>query len=669
MVSNYPGATVEKHSGKIQGPDGNTVQVTDLPGTYSIYPRSLDEQVAFEVLANDNNPDHPDLCIVVVDASNLKRNLLLCTQVIDLGIPVVIALNMIDIASNKGIEIDEKGLSKALNVPVVPINVRKGEGIAPLKEAMFGDRSSTSFLNMETLFPGLGSRAQEIYKTQTDYKAILVAGLSDRLSFIQENQKIEFKSLLKDTKITLTNIQGAETLKRYEKINDFLNGVHRLTVEKEKNISERIDRFLTHPVYGYLSFLLILFLIFQAIFTFAQYPMDLISQGFVMLSGWLYESLPDHFLSRLLIEGIVAGISGIAVFIPQIVILFGLISILEDTGYMSRVSFIMDRLMRSVGMSGKSVVPLVSGVACAIPAIMATRNIDNWKERIITILVTPLMSCSARLPIYTLIIAMIVPDENIIGIFNLQGIALMGMYCLGLVAAMAVSWILSKILKSDYRGIFILELPVYRTPRWGNVAMTMYQKAKIFTLEAGKVILVISIILWGLSSYGPGNAIQQVELTYQKQLQEDPDNTDLINQIQSEKLTHSYAGKLGKLIEPVIIPLGFDWKMGIALITSFAAREVFVGTMATIYAVGGNVNNLQPIRQRMEAEIKASGEKVYGFATGISLMIFYAFAMQCMSTLAIVRKETRSWKWPLIQVGYMTTLAYVASLITYQILK
>jgi ferrous iron transport protein B len=433
----------------------------------------------------------------------------------------------------------------------------------------------------------------------------------------------------------------------------------------------RIDKVLTHKVFGFVIFLAILIFIFQSIFAWSAYPMSLISDGFVWLQNQLHQYLPYGPLTNLLVDGVIAGLSGVMVFIPQIAILFAFISILEDTGYMSRVTFMMDKIMRKVGLNGKSVVPLIGGFACAVPSIMSTRTIENWKDRMITILVTPLITCSARLPVYTLLISLVVPNHNVWWIFNMQGLALTAMYFFSLVSAIVVAWVFKFILKSRERGYFIMELPVYRTPRWNNVLLTMYDRSKAFVLQAGKVIIAVSIILWVMASYGPGKRFENIDNKY-KVLQSTqkiaPDSLNRV--IASEKLENSYAGMLGHAIEPAIRPLGFDWKIGIALVTSFAAREVFVGTMATIYSVNGDAEKLESVQQKMHSAINPqTGKPVFTFAVAMSLMMFYAFAMQCASTVAVVYRETKNWRWPAIQFGYMTVLAYVASFITYQLLK
>ena len=426
---------------------------------------------------------------------------------------------------------------------------------------------------------------------------------------------------------------------------------------------------LLHRRWCYLILLAVLFSLFQSVFWLASYPMYWIDAGTASFSGWLSSVLPENGWTDLLINGIIAGLGGIVIFIPQIAILFGLITILEDTGYMARISFLTDRLMRSVGLNGKSVMPMISGFACAIPAVMSARNIENRKERLLTILITPLMSCSARLPVYTILIGLVIPQKYLLGFIGVQGLVMLGLYLLGFLMALVVSYVARWFIHINEKSFFILELPVYRSPRWATVVQTMWSKAKIFVVDAGRVIMVISLILWALSSFGPKEKMHEATIAFERSLaQPGADTTNLENEYAHAKLENSYVGIAGKAIEPVVSPLGYDWKIGIALITSFAAREVFVGTMATLYSVGSEENE-GPLKEKMRAARRPDGQPVYTLATGVSLMLFYVFAMQCMSTLAIVRRETRSWKWPLIQLVYMTALAYVFSLVAYQLLK
>jgi ferrous iron transport protein B len=468
-----------------------------------------------------------------------------------------------------------------------------------------------------------------------------------------------------------TKVQAEEIMLRYKKIDTIMQKC--VVVDspmKKMVVSDRIDKVLLHPVYGNIILLAVLFVLFQSIFWLAHYPMDWVEKGFTLTGNYLSNVLPQGLLKDLLINGVLAGISGIAVFVPQIMILFGFITILEDSGYMARISFLTDRIMRSAGLNGRSVMPLISGMACAVPAIMAARTIQNRKERLITIMVTPLMSCSARLPVYTMLIALVIPDKPILGIFNMQGLVLMGLYLLGFFMALIVSKVMNYIIKSKERTFFLMELPVYRAPRWKNVGITMIEKGKIFIRDVGKVIIVLALILWALATFGPPGKMNAVEAKYTNLVRQHPEQSAALEkQRATDKLESSFAGAMGHAIEPAIRPLGYDWKIGIALITSFAAREVFVGTMATLYSVGDTEAGKQSLHDKMKEAKREDGSPVYTLATGLSLLIFYVFAMQCMSTLAIVKRETRTWKYPIIQFVYMAGIAYLCSLLIFQLMK
>lgn len=641
QVGNYPGITVDKKSGTLRLPDGHKISVLDLPGTYSIYPRSEDERVVYDLLGNPDSPEYPDLVIVVVDSSNLERNLLLFTQIHDLKIPVILALNMIDISAKGGIVIDRKKLSQTFGgVTVIPVNARKGEGIEDLIQAI-----------------------ETFEKTP-----VHVPFMAEKVAHGHEPVAEPPKEAIIDDKA-----QVEETKERYQKIREILPDIIRRepAVSPTRKITSKLDKIFVHPIGGYVIFLAILFVIFQAIYSLAEIPMNLIDEVFLVISRWCKDVLPAGVLTDLVAEGLVPGLGGVVIFVPQIALLFLFIVILEETGYMARVVFIMDKLMRPFGLNGKSVVPLISGVACAIPAIMATRNIDHWKDRLITIMVTPLMSCSARLPVYTLLIALVIPDQRILGIMNLKGLVLLGLYLLGLIMALAAALVFRYIIKAKRRSFLVLELPQYKMPRWKNVLITLWEKVRLFIWEAGKVIMAISVILWVLASYGPPQRIKTAVEAVPVPVEQTEEAMDQYEKLVSTaKLENSFIGLLGKGIEPVIRPLGYDWKIGIALITSFAAREVFVGSMATIYSVGEDFEEDQSLIQRMRSEMNPRTQKpVYNLAAGISLMLFYAFAMQCMSTIAIVYRETKSWKWPMIQMIFMTALAYIAALIAYQTLS
>jgi ferrous iron transport protein B len=677
-VSNFPGVTVDKKTGAATISPSMQANIIDLPGTYSLYPKSADEFVTYDVLVNPSGEDQPDMILIIADAANLKRNLLFCSQIMDLKVPVIIGLTMMDIARKKGVEIDEAGLERELGVPVVTINPRKNKGLTELKkmiELVAKEKQSVTprdFIDSQALAPEVVTEIRKYVQVKSDYAALHVAVNHHELQFLNGGQKLAITNILQTYHFNKTKVQAEEIMQRYARIKHIMkNTVVEADPLQKQLQTEKLDNLLLHRFWGYVILLGIMFFMFQSIFSLASYPMDWIEAGFGALSGWLTDVLPANQLTDILVNGIIAGLGGIAVFIPQIMILFAFITVLEDTGYMARISFLTDRLMRQVGLNGKSVMPLISGVACAVPAIMATRNIENRKERLITILITPLMSCSARLPIYTVMIALVVPDRPILGFLNLQGLVMMGLYLLGFVMALAIAAILKLFISIKEKSYFIMELPVYRAPRWANVGTTMVQKAKIFVTDAGKVIMVISIILWFLASFGPGNKMQQVTARYEQLKTAHPEQSEKLDmEMQSEKLANSYAGLLGHSIEPVIRPLGYDWKIGIALITSFAAREVFVGTMATLYSVGESPDDGDAtLREKMSNATWKDGRPVYTLASGVSLMLFYAFAMQCMSTLAIVKRETKSWKFPVIQFAYMTALAYVSGLIAFQLLK
>ncbi|TAE39665.1 MAG: ferrous iron transport protein B [Sphingobacteriales bacterium] len=673
-IGNFPGVTVDKKLGLCKLADGQIAEIIDLPGTYSLYPKSADESIVLEILSNKNNPSFPNLIIIVADATNLKRNLLLYTQIADLRIPVIIALNMIDLAEKSHLQIHINHLAKLLNVTIVPLAARKNIGITELKKAILHCPTIAlqyPSIAIENIATALIAEISLELKIDNPYIALQIAHQHKSLKYIDKANHPLIEALKAKHHFNSQKAQAQETIARYNYINDVLaDTVKYPAIALEENISNKIDHVLTHKVWGLAIFFGILFTIFQSIFSWSSYPMALIENLFVGLANLSHAYLPQGALSNLLVDGVLAGLSGVMVFIPQIALLFAFISVLEDTGYMARVTFMMDKLMRKVGLSGKSVVPLIGGLACAVPSIMSTRTIENWKNRMITIMVTPLVSCSARLPIYTLLISLVVPNKYVGGFINLQGLTLMAMYVLSIVMAIVVAWVMKKIIKSREQGYFIMELPVYRMPRWHNVGITMYESVKTFVTQAGKVIIAISIILWVLASYGPGNTFYNIDKKYQNN-KFNNFSVDEINKLKAaEKLENSYAGVLGKSIEPAIKPLGFDWKIGIALITSFAAREVFVGTMATLYSVDGDDTKIEPVRNKMaKARNTQTGQLVFTTATAFSLMIFYAFAMQCMSTMAVVYRETKNIKWPIIQFVYMLVLAYGCSFVVYQVLK
>jgi ferrous iron transport protein B len=704
-VGNYPGITVEKKEGICKLPRGVKAHILDLPGTYSLNTTSLDESVAVELLLNKNDKDHPDVAVVIADVENLKRNLLLFTQIKDLRIPTILVINMADRMSRKGISLDIDLLEQRLDTKIALISTRKGVGIDHLKELIANYGTLSKKPNMDTAVIDLAyfERLKHTFPKEDLYKLWLVITQDVNFMPIEKTWTKDTSPFATKTKSELKRLQQKETILRYQFINGILKETLKVDINAAKGFRATLDKVLTHKFFGYLIFFVILLTIFQAIYGWSEYPMDLIDGFFANATEWVKDTLPEGAFTNLIAEGILAGIGGIVIFIPQIAFLFLFISLLEETGYMSRVVFLMDRIMRPFGLSGKSVVPLISGTACAIPAVMATRTIESWKERLITILVTPFTTCSARLPVYLIIIALVIPEGSFLGL-SFKALTLMMLYLLGFAAAILSAMVLNRILNIKSRSFFVVEMPNYKLPLIKNVAYTVLEKTKSFVFGAGKIILAISIILWFLGSNGYSNEFQNAETivaqriqaqgfnnfsqTYiENKLEEYTANTAapvpqdsitaqrktleekaLNQEISSYKLEHSYIGYMGKAIEPVVRPLGYDWKIGIAVITSFAAREVFVGTLATIYSVGNDEE--ETIKNRMAAEVNPVTKKpLFNLASGISLLLFYAFAMQCMSTLAVVKRETNSWKWPAGQLVFMSLFAYIISLVAYQLLK
>jgi len=714
-VGNYPGITVEKKEGICKLPRGVKAHILDLPGTYSLNTTSLDESVVVELLLNKNDKDFPDVAVVVTDVENLKRNLLLFTQIKDLRIPAILIINMSDQMSKKGISIDIEALEQKLDTKIALVSTRKSQGIQKVKDLIANYKSLSDQPNVNTsrIAPEYFERLQKAFPSENIYKLWLVITQDVNFMPIEKKRIEDTTSFYTKSKDELVKLQHRETVLRYKFINDILKDTYKVDLKMAKGLRANIDKILTHRIFGYLIFIAILLLIFQAIFEWSTYPSDFIDEQFAAAAEWLKNTLPPGILTNLLAEGILAGIGGIAVFIPQIAFLFLFISLLEESGYMSRVVFLMDKLMRPFGLSGKSVVPLISGTACAIPAVMATRTIENWKERLITILVVPFTTCSARLPVYLILIALVIPEGRFLGL-SYQALTLMLLYLLGFGMAILAATILNRILKIKSRSLFMIEMPSYRMPLFKNVFYTVVEKTKSFVFGAGKIILAISIILWFLGSNGNSYEFKNAEEIVTQRIQKKglndysknyikknvltfaPKNGDVAKtpnplqptieqdslqtmtnellqkakaqEIASYKLEHSYIGYAGKAIEPIVKPLGYDWKIGIAVLTSFAAREVFVGTLATIYSVGNDEE--ETIKSRMAAELKEGTKKpLFNLASGVSLMLFYAFAMQCMSTLAIVKRETNSWKWPILQLVFMSIIAYIVALGAYQFLK
>ena len=666
-VGNYPGITVEKKEGVCRLDQTTRAHILDLPGTYSLNASSMDESVVIELLLNKNSKDFPDVAVVVTDVENLKRNLLLFTQVKDLEIPTLLVINMSDQMNRKGISIDIEKLEQELDTKIALVSTRENKGLDTLKKYILNYRqlSVEPSLSLNSIDEEYFTNLKKVFPNQSLYKLWLVITQDVNFAKIDRNRVELANGFKTQSESELKRLQQKETVRRYQLINKVLK--LSLTVDRNAatDLRSRLDRVLIHKFWGYAIFFLILMTIFQFIFDWSSIPQDFIDSSFVALAESTKNNLPPGLFTDLVSEGVIPGLGGIVIFIPQIALLFLFISILEETGYMSRVVFLMDRGLRRFGLSGKSVLPLISGTACAIPAVMATRNIENWKERLITILVTPFTTCSARLPVYAILISLVIPQGSFLGL-SFQGLTLMGLYFVGFAIALVAAWILHLTLDLKFKSYFVVEMPNYKWPLFKNVALTVWEKTRSFVTEAGKIILAISILLWIMASYGPGEEFQEAE-TIITQTYPLLDEAQRDGKINAYKLEHSYIGKLGKAIEPAIAPLGYDWKIGIALISSFAAREVFVGTLATIYNVESDGH--ETIKNRMAAEVRSDGNPLFNFASGISLMLFYAFAMQCMSTLAIVKKETNTWRWPMVQLFGMTLLAYGVAFSVYQLLS
>ena len=661
-TGNYPGITVDRKIGRVNL-GSETLELIDLPGAYSLEPYSLDEEIVLDEILNLKEPI--DAILYVADATNLRRNLFLFSQIADLEIPCILILNRIDKLEKVGLRIDDKELSSFYQCPVVLTSIKENRGLKNLKDSITKIPTTSSYKSSFKLKDQSHVKLRNIDSIKNDYWAWLVLHHHHTHQIFSETEQEKIEQLLNKTVLDSESLLKQEAVERYAAL-DFL--LARVLEDKKSNsgLSKKIDKVLTHKYYGYLIFFSVLFFMFQAIYSWASIPMDYIDASFSNLANWISNTLPNNRINDLISEALIPGIGGVVIFVPQIAILFGFISILEQSGYMSRVVFIMDRFMRRFGLNGKSIVPLISGVACAIPAIMAARNIDNAKERLITILVVPFMTCAARLPVYTILIALMIPQTSTTG-FNLQGVVLMLMYLLGFVSSIIASVVLSKLIKQDSKAVFVIELPSYQIPQLRNLLHTLLTKTKSFVFDAGKIIVAVSIILWVLASFGPGDKFNNAEdFVTQSELSED--TSVYQDALAAYKLEHSFLGYIGKGIEPAIKPLGYDWKIGIGLISSFAAREVFVGTMASIYSVGSKQDHTKSILEKLrQAKNSTTGLPTYTFAVSLSLLIFYAFAMQCASTIAIVKRETNSWKWPIIQTLGMTGIAYLGALITYSI--
>jgi len=648
-IANFPGVTVEKKTGTWRTGQFGNLNLMDLPGTYSLYPKSEEERVVADVLLGRRNDMLPDVIVYVADASNLQRNMLLFSQIADLGFRMVLVLNMLDVALDHGIKIHVSKLEKALGIPVIGLNARNGSGLNALEKAL----------------PSAEIVKQRFYEPETDPDTFENISYKELLSWHLNPDTVQKRFL----KLPSATLQARETIARYASLRSLVESALEKQPIQPDSFSRKIDTWVTHKIWGYVLFSALMLLVFQAIFSWASLPMEWIDSGISALAFFIKQQLPNHWLSNLLTDGVIAGFGGILVFIPQIALLFFFVSLLEESGYMARVMFIMDKLMRRFGLNGKSIVPMISGVACAVPAIMSARGIENQRDRLITIMVTPLISCSARIPVFTILVALAVPPVKVFGLLNLQGLVFMSLYLLGVIGAIGVAWVFKMLLPKESKSYFIMEFPTYKWPKPSNVLITIFLRVKSFVVEAGKVILAISILLWFLSAYGPGNAMDVAEekATIEaatKQFNEQESS----NLVASRRIEASFAGEMGKFIEPAIRPLGFDWKIGIALLTSFAAREVFVGTMATLYAVGDAETSTATLLERLEKEVNPNtGLPTFSLPVALSLVIFYVFAMQCMSTLAVVYRETDGWKWPMVQLAYMSVLAYVGSWLVFNL--
>ncbi|WP_159638911.1 ferrous iron transport protein B [Sphingobacterium composti Ten et al. 2007 non Yoo et al. 2007] len=671
-VGNYPGITVEKRQGTVHA-NGQEYSIIDLPGTYTLFPNSLDEEVVLKTLLQRDNQDYPELVVVVSEPSTLSRGIIIYQQVREIGLPAIFVINMEDEISDKGLNIDYNQLEQYLKTKVYKTNARTGKGIDELIKG-FNQEVGPYFgaVDLPSKYQEAIQEAKKLFPLDTEYKTWLHLALDSQNTISSANAD-NLKSIRDKYQITSQQLQKDEAIIRHDAVQRELENIVTKSENKKFSATEQVDNILLHPVFGYVIFFGILFLIFQAIYSWSGPLMDWVDGSFASLGEFVGDNFTAGPLNDLIVNGIIAGIGGIVIFLPQIIILFLFISLMEETGYMSRVVFLMDRWLKPFGLNGKSVIPLMSGVACAIPAVMSARNIENPKERLLTMLVTPFMTCAARLPIYIVIIGLVIPETEVLG-FNLQGITLFGMYILGILGALFSALVLNKIIKSVRNSFLIFELPTYKAPDFKNVLNTVWEKSLGFLLGAGKIILAISIILWVLGSFGPNDRFSNPEkyIAIEKpELSEE----EIANEVSAYQVEYSYLGYLGRGIEPVIRPLGYDWKIGIGLIASFAAREVFVGTVAVVYSLGADLDiedddQKQTLFTRMKSEVnKNTGKPTYNFATGISLLLFYAFAMQCMATIAVVRKETGSWKWTAIQAGFMTGLAYIAALIAYQLLK
>lgn len=646
-TGNYAGVTVASHKGTYLY-NNEEVEIVDLPGSYSIYPTSEDEAIFTKYLVEEQ--DKYSGVLYVADALNLKRSLLLFQQIRDLGIPVLVVLNQVDIAVKRGLSLDTAKLEQLIGNKILETNAKENVGIEEIREAINKNEFSISekpFFDIPSENLGLVFKISRQINEKNFYKVWTLIAAD---TYLGKLDSVKTQLDQEDRKCMVPKrLQVQETIRRYQQIDKYIAETASKKPQFKELLTEKLDKVLVHPILGYLVFGIILLTIFQSVFFIAEYPMNWIDAAFSWLSETSKTWLPKGPLNSLISDGIIPGIGGIVIFAPQIGILLYFLYLLEDSGYMARVIFLMDRFLRPFGLNGKSIVPLVSGTACAIPAIMSTRNIENVKERLITILITPFMTCSARLPVYSIIIALIFTDSTFLGI-KVKALALLGMYFLGFVTSLIAAFILKYFIKNTGKTFLVMDLPTYKMPLWKYDFKLVLGKVWEFITGAGKIILAVSVILWVLSYFGPKDDFHFLK-----------HNSDV-------KLENSYLAKIGKQMEPAIAPLGYNWKMGVGILTSFAAREVFVGTMSTLYSLEDDAPEKSVI-EKMRSDVKPNGEKVFSFATGLSILMFYAFAMQCISTIAVVYRETKSWKWTAIQLVAMSSLAYFVSMLVYQFFK
>lgn len=672
-VGNYPGVTVDKKVGFCKLSQIINARIYDLPGTYSTNPNSMDEKVAVSCLLDRDDIDFPDVVVVVADVENLKQNLYLFTQIKDFGIPTILAINMADRMKPRGITIDIPALEAALHTRIALVSTRQKTGIEELKELIINYKklSLETLVDIARIDPPFFSSLKEKFPNEELGKLWMV--ISQNFEVVGALRKVEIQKENIKTEAEIKRMQQRETILRYQVINNALKDTYKVTAVGTRAL---LDKILLHKVWGYVIFMAILLLIFQVIFYVSEYPKGWIESALGWVGEWLSGILPEGSLTSLLVDGVIPGLTAVVSFVPQIALLFFFISLLEESGYMSRVVFLMDRIMRPFGLNGKGTIPLISGAACAIPAVMATRTIESWRERLIAILVTPFITCSARLPIYLIIIKLVIPQGNYF-FFDNQAVALFALYMLGVFMAIFSAWLLNKflVLKHTIKTHFIIEMPTYKVPLARNVLLTVYEKSKAFVVNAGKIIFFMTVLIWFLQTHGLSEKYRNAEThTEQMAAQYGWDEEQKEHYLLSYRTENSLLGNMGKFVEPVFRPLGYDWKISIAVLGSFAARETFVSTLATIYSLGevdveeGEAEQ-RTVITRLQEEIRPDGTPMFNLATGVSILLFFASAMQCISTFAIVRKETNSWKWAIIQWFFMTGFAYLSAFAAYQILS